>query len=88
MVSFLYQNRIQTVISHEPYDVKWLNASMSYDLGFTRPVLQFEKKWGSAENGSSSFWMVQAGTSTPVAGGLWMVSGSYFKNQSRRKADA
>lgn len=32
--------------------------------------------------------MGQIGTSTPVAGGLWMVSGTYLHNESFDKADA
>ena len=32
--------------------------------------------------------MGQIGTSTPVAGGLWMISGTYLKNQSFDDANA
>ena len=32
--------------------------------------------------------MGQIGTSTPVAGGLWMISGTYLHNQTRDDADA
>ena len=77
-------NGIAEGIANERYKVQW----PSYDLGFTKPVVQFEKKWGDPDKGSSDFWMAQIGTSTPVFGGLWMVSASYFKNESREDADS
>ena len=93
MVSYAYSNYATAPSAPkektgESYDVQWLNFSMSYDFGFTKPVLQIEKKWGDKEHGSSSFIMGQIGTSTPVAGGLWMISGTYLKNQSFDDANA
>ena len=92
MGSYMYQTVAEgipgSLRAGEKYDVHWLNLAVSYDFGFTKPVLQFEKKWGSEDHGSSSFWMVQAGTSTPVWGGKWMISGSYLKNETRKSANA
>ena len=92
MASYMYQNVAEGIPGSkkagEKYDVHWLNFSMSYDFGVTKPVFQFEKKWGSEDHGSSSFWMVQMGTSTPLWGGKWMVSGSYLKNETRKSANA
>lgn len=91
MLSFAYSNYANEVAGAAKkgsYDVKWLNYAITYDFGVTKPVLEFEKKWGDKDHGSSSFWMVQLGTSTPVFGGKWMISGSYFKNQSRNDADS
>lgn len=92
MLSYAYSNYAvkdtSTQVMKDDYDVQWLNFSASYDLGFTKPVLQIEKKWGDKEHGSSSFIMGQIGTSTPVAGGLWMISGTYLHNQTRDDADA
>lgn len=90
----------QGIAGAENYKVQYFNFSMSYDFGVTKPVVQFEKKWVSSEGknqwtdasgekrGSDEFWLAQIGTSTPVFGGLWMVSASYLKNQTRDDADS
>ena len=92
MGSYMYQNVAEGIPGSqkagEKYDVHWLNLAASYDFGFTKPVIQFEKKWGSEEHGSSDFWMTQIGTSTPIGKGVWMISASYLKNESRQDADA
>lgn len=89
MVSYTHESMAPDAAdSGKDYHVQWINAAASCDLGFTKPVIQFEKKWGAPDKGSSDFWMLQLGTSTPVAGGLWMVSASYLRNQSRDDANA
>ncbi len=72
----------------DAYTVKWLNTSFTYDFGVTKPVLQVLKKWGSPAHGSNSFWMAQIGTSTPIFGGKWMISGTYLKNETQKHANA
>lgn len=92
MGSYMYQTVAEGIPGSskagDRYDVHWLNLAASYDLGFTKPVIEFEKKWGTPSAGSNSFWMIQVGTSTPAFGGNWMVSASYLKNQSRKEANA
>lgn len=92
MASFLWEDGAEGLAGSaragEKYDAKYLSVAANYDLGFTRPVIEYVKKWGSAEHGSSTFWMVQLGTATPVAGGTWTVTGSYLKNETRDDADA
>ena len=91
MASYAWESMLNGIAedtANERYKVQWLNVAASYDFGFTKPVVQFEKKWGDPAKGSSDFWMAQIGTSTPVFGGLWMISASYLKNESREDADS
>ncbi len=92
MLSYMYQSVAEGIPGSEKagerYKVQWINFGMNYDFGFTKPAFQFEKKFGSPEHGSNSFWMAQLGTATPVMGGTWMISGTYLRNQSREKANS
>lgn len=75
---------------------QYLNMAVSYDFNVTKPVIQFTKKWTSdrvvdpltGRRRNDDFWMLQVGTSTPVFGGKWMISGSYMRNQSTHDANA
>lgn len=92
MASYMYQSVAQGIPGSEKagqrYKVQWINLAANYDFGFTKPAINFEKKFGAPEFGSNSFWMAQLGTSTPLWGGSWMISGTYLHNQSRKDANA
>lgn len=94
MGSYMYQSVANAIPGSEYYSkdkrykVQWLNFAASYDLGFTKPAINFMKKFGTPEAGSNSLWVAQIGTSTPLWGGKWMVSGTYLRNQSRNDANS
>lgn len=75
---------------------QYINVSASYDFGVTKPVIQFTKKFtsdkayleGTKIRRNDDFWMLQLGTSTPLWGGKWMISGSYIRNQTTDDANA
>lgn len=87
MGSYLFRK-----FSPDGQDASWnnqyVNLAVSYDFGVTKPVVQFTKKFTNDETNSANFWMAQIGTSTPLFGGKWMISGSYMKDQTRSDADA
>jgi len=89
MGSYLWRNFCKDTM---PKSISWnnsyINLAASYDFGVTKPVIQFTKKFSSDEEQSNEFWMLQLGTSTPIFGGKWAVSGSYMKNQSKSDANA
>ena len=72
----------------ESWNNQYLNFAASYDFGFTKPVIQFTKKFSSDEKKSDDFWMAPVRHGNSIVGGKWMVSGSYLKNQTQDKADA
>jgi predicted porin len=94
MGSYMYQSVANAIpgsayaAKDKRYKVQWLNFAASYDFGITKPAVNFMKKFGTPEAGSNSLWLAQVGTSTPVMGGLWMISGTYLRNQSREDANA
>ncbi len=87
MVSYLFRSMTNPG-NNDRYHNSYINSALIYDFGFTKPVINFTKKFGSPENGSDNFWMAQIGTSTPLWGGDWQISGSYLRNQSKDKANA
>ena len=88
MGSYLWRNVCLTDDKNSSYNNQYINLAVSYDFGVTKPVIQFTKKFTNDEVNSNDFWMLQLGTSTPIFGGKWAVSGSYMKNQTKSDANA
>ncbi len=94
MLSYLFRNYYMSDFGKKSFNNQYINFAASYDFGVTKPVVQFTKKFSNSKGmadgvfDSDNFWMAQIGTSTPLWGGKWMISGSYLRNQSRDKANA
>lgn len=89
MGSYLWRNVCLTSDKDNSFNNQYINLAVTYDFGVTKPVVQFTKKFTNGEEkNSDAFWMLQLGTSTPVFGGKWAVSGAYLKNQTRSSANA
>jgi predicted porin len=94
MVSYMYRSMEPTGLNRAyAYANQYINAAVTYDFGVTKPVVMFTKKFTNQSSGrafveSDNFWMAQIGTATPVAGGKFVVSGSYLRNQSKSDANA
>jgi predicted porin len=94
MVSYMYRSMEPTGENRAfAYANQYINAAVTYDFGVTKPVIMFTKKFTNQSSGrafveSDNFWMAQIGTATPLAGGKFVVSGSYLRNQSKSDANA
>lgn len=90
MGSYLYR-AMPIAANGTRYKNQYLNFATFYDFGVTKPVINFTYKNASGNHevtNSDDFWMLQVGTSSPVAGGDWQISGSYLRNISSSKANA
>lgn len=73
------------------YHNNFVNLAAIYDFGVTKPVINFTYKNASGDREktfSDDFWLLQVGTSTPLWGGDWQISGSYLRNLSYDHANA
>lgn len=90
MGSYLFR-AMPAAVTGERYRNQYLNFATTYDFGVTKPVINFTYKNASGDHEktkSDDFWMLQVGTSTPLCGGDWQISGSYLRNLSTSHANA
>lgn len=67
---------------------KYYNFAATYDLGVTKPMLQFTYRDGDDTALQPDWYMVQIGAATPLFGGTLSTSAAYLKNKSVAQADA